>query len=515
MPFCLALLGLLTAPVEAQTVPDVPGDLIITEYMAYPSEVPDYFGEWFEVYNASGRAMNLVGLLVRDSTGANQFTVQDDLFIDVDQYLVMGVSDVSTYGENGYNGGIEIDFLYAFGDFEIGQQTDTIALIYDGWTVDSVTWDTSWAVQDAVSHQVNLNAHTLEWANDLSHNWCSADSYITGVGLKGTPGTENDWCEGANDDADGDGYMASEGDCDDADPYVNPMAIDGDGTDCILEGSDAGCGNPDDDADCDGVRDDGTTDDDGDTYTEAEGDCDDDNVNVFPGGEEGTSKAAADGLDNDCNCYIDDFDYDDDGFSLVTTGNHQETQGCQEPEVWDCDDSDRDANPDATEVPYDNIDNDCDGWDECDVDGDGYKADPAEVCPGGSCCSGGDDCDDGNPDVHPNASEGSEPDGIDNDCNGTVDDDFQDMDGDGFTGPDGDCLDDPDDPRSAEVYPGHEEECDDTLDNDCNGLINDGCSNASRFATVRGGGCAALPLGMASAGGLLLAVLMLGPRRRR
>ncbi len=40
----------------------------------------------------------------------------------------------------------------------------------------------------------------------------------------------------------------------------------------------------------------------------------------------------------------------------------------------DCDDSQPNAYPGAQEIPYDGIDNDCDGEDLCDVDGDGYLA---------------------------------------------------------------------------------------------------------------------------------------------
>jgi len=71
----------------------------------------------------------------------------------------------------------------------------------------------------------------------------------------------------------------------------------------------------------------------------------------------------------------------------------------------DCDDGDATINPWATEIPYDGIDNNCDGLDVEDVDGDGYTWDGV----------GGEDCDDGDAAIHPGAHE-SPGDGIDNNC---------------------------------------------------------------------------------------------------
>jgi hypothetical protein len=95
----------------------------------------------------------------------------------------------------------------------------------------------------------------------------------------------------------------------------------------------------------------------------------------------------------------------------------------------DCDEGDASVNPGAAEVCGDGIDNDCDGAIDngggyADTDGDGY-GDPDS--PGG--CSGGGtfvtdntDCDDGDSGVNPGAAETD--DGIDEDCDGWVDEDF-------------------------------------------------------------------------------------------
>lgn len=178
-----------------------------------------------------------------------------------------------------------------------------------------------------------------------------------------------------------------------------------------------------------------------------------------------------------------------------------ETQGADGdgdgfPASEDCNDGDPAINGGAVEV-CDGVDNDCDGQiDEevsdtyfTDADGDGF-GDPTlgvEACeaPSGTVPNDS-DCNDGDPQSHPSASERCDE--LDNDCDGEIDEDlvevwYQDTDEDGFGDPAGE-LDDCDPPSgyapNAEdcdddepaSFPGNEEVCDE-LDNDCDGNVDE------------------------------------------
>jgi hypothetical protein len=118
----------------------------------------------------------------------------------------------------------------------------------------------------------------------------------------------------------------------------------------------------------------------------------------------------------------------------------------------DCDDADPDVHPNAAEAWYDGVDENCDGANDFDQDGDGVLA----------AAGGGTDCDDTDPDVHPGAPERAN--GVDDDCDGATDEapSTDDADGDGYSEVSGDCDD-----ADAAVHPGASEIFYDGTDEDC------------------------------------------------
>ncbi len=328
----------------------------------------------------------------------------------------------------------------------------------------------------------------------------------------GDPGATTEDCEAPT------GYADNAQDCDDADAGANPAASE------ICDGTDN---------DCDGSVDEDDADDASTWYADLDGDgfgnqadsaaactqpkgyvaddsdCDDGDGAVNPGAGE-----LCNGYDDDCDGVVDEDEasdaatwyHDGDGDSYGDAGDSQVS--CAQPsgyvaDATDCDDGVAEVNPGASEL-CNGYDDDCDGatdedaatdaatwYADADADGYGDATSTATACAQPSGYVDDDtDCDDGDYDINPAASERCN--GLDDDCDGDVDEDaddwstwYADADADGYgdgagataeacAQPSGYVADDSDcDDGDYAVNPGASELCN-GYDDDCDGSVDEG-----------------------------------------
>jgi len=227
-------------------------------------------------------------------------------------------------------------------------------------------------------------------------------------------------------------------------------------------------------------------------------------------------------IDDDCDGSIDEGlervwyrDADDDGY-----GTDETTMACDRPDGYaprggDCADGDPDRHPGATEIPGDEIDQDCDRSEICyrDRDDDAYRTSETFASADADCADPGEapararggDCADLDPAIHPGRREVCN--GIDDNCVEGIDEGlattwYRDGDDDGYgvddpgtnleacAEPDGyaaiagDCND-----GSAAVRPGIADSSCNGVDNDCDESIDEDAPDRFIECCCERGGC--------------------------
>jgi len=168
----------------------IAGDLVITEVFADSKAPPGGSGtdegkEWFEVYNASDRPIELEGLTIVHSRvgGTPKSHVVGTVTVAPGQFFTLGNSAddlLPAYVDYGY--GADLGDLFNTDGGEL-------ALSCGSSEIDSATYE---AVKEGRSRQLTAAQPPDYTLNDDPLSWCEANGSEFDIGNFGTPGSEND-----------------------------------------------------------------------------------------------------------------------------------------------------------------------------------------------------------------------------------------------------------------------------------------------------------------------------------
>ena len=193
-----------------------PGDIIINELMINPAAVAEADGEWLELLNVAGRDIDLVGWTLADHLG--EVTVGSSLVVADGEALLVAVEEDPLL-----NGGLPaVDWAASF---SLGNGGDELTRARGGVVIDQLAYDPAlWPLAPGASTYLDPD-YADGGLNDDPWPWCitpvePAYDY-GGLGDVGTPGGPNPAGICCADD-DGDGSSTCDGDCDDGDATQFP-----------------------------------------------------------------------------------------------------------------------------------------------------------------------------------------------------------------------------------------------------------------------------------------------------
>jgi hypothetical protein len=218
-----ALVLLSTAPEAVAKVPPAPApvELIVTELCPLPApSVNAALGQWIEVYNPTDIPASLSGLLLVVEGGQDyiaQYQVEpiDGPMVPAHGFAILGGTKALAL-----NGGVPVDA--AWGEALFLPKQGQLSLLAGEMVLDVVFWgpDYDLVVQPGVSLSLEPSGMNTK-DNDLPAHWCLSSETAGDGSLLASPGKA-----GLDCDSDQDGTSEGDGDCDDANPMVNPVAVE-------------------------------------------------------------------------------------------------------------------------------------------------------------------------------------------------------------------------------------------------------------------------------------------------
>jgi hypothetical protein len=172
---------------------DVQPLLVINEMLANPGgTITDASGEWFEVYNAGSRSVDMQNMVIADSAASGRrpyHLIASSLPIAPGGYVVLGNTTNTTN-----NGGVPVDYAYGAA-LAFANSLDALKIARVVGT-DTLTIDRTQFASAAISAQNGVSRELTNPALDNSNmdgsNW--ADALVTAVygpGGRGTPKAQN------------------------------------------------------------------------------------------------------------------------------------------------------------------------------------------------------------------------------------------------------------------------------------------------------------------------------------
>ena len=186
----LEVVELIYAPEEVQDNSIKYGDILISEIMFDPTALSDAEGEWIEIYNNSGRSINLQNLVL-ERDGTNRHKISSSIELLPGQYHVLARTANATDAPNTYVYGTAITLPNTSGVIYIYDETNGTELRE---LIFSVNYGTTNFPRPAGA-SISLNPERFNAADAvLGTSWCiSTSAYNTGD--LGTPGKVNDGCQ--------------------------------------------------------------------------------------------------------------------------------------------------------------------------------------------------------------------------------------------------------------------------------------------------------------------------------
>lgn len=159
-------------------------NLVINEIMQNPSAVSDDSGEWFEIFNPDGAAVDIDGWTMKDD-GSNSHVINNGgpLMVPAGGYLVLGNNS-----NTGTNGGVTVAYQYPSNFFMSNSADELVLEDLSATEIDRVNWDGGPNFPDPTGASMSLLDPALD--NNVGSNWCTSTTPF-GAGDLGTPGAAN------------------------------------------------------------------------------------------------------------------------------------------------------------------------------------------------------------------------------------------------------------------------------------------------------------------------------------